>query len=102
MAQKSVDPAAKARMSKVVRALKKAYPDAKCSLNFENEFQLLVATILSAQCTDARVNKVTPALFDAYPTPAAMAQAEPGDIESLIRSTGFYVNKEKSLLALAI
>ena len=73
------------------------YPDPKCELNHRNPFELLVATILSAQCTDVRVNKVTPDLFEAYPTPETMAEADLEDLEELIRSTGFYRNKAKSL-----
>lgn len=73
------------------------YPDPRCELDHRNPFELLIATILSAQCTDVRVNKVTPALFEAYPTPEAMSKAELEDLEELIRSTGFYRNKAKSL-----
>lgn len=76
---------------------KKYYPDAHCALDFSTPYQLLVATILSAQCTDERVNKVTPALFKKYPTPEKMAKAPLSDIEELIRSTGFFKNKAKSL-----
>lgn len=74
---------------------------ALCELHYSNPFELLVATILSAQTTDARVNQVTPALFAAYPTPAALATADPADVERLIQSTGFYKNKTKSLLGMA-
>lgn len=77
------------------------YPDAHCELNHRNAFELLVATILSAQCTDVRVNLVTPALFAKYPTPQRMANAEPDDVEELIRSTGFFRAKTKSLLAMS-
>lgn len=87
----------KAPVSEVLSLLKRYYPDAHCALNFETPFQLLVATILSAQCTDERVNMVTPALFKKYPTPAAMSKATQEDIEVLIRSAGFYKNKAKSL-----
>lgn len=73
------------------------YPDPHCELEHNNPFELLIATILSAQCTDVRVNKVTPALFDAYPTPEAMARAPLEDLEELVRTTGFYRNKAKSL-----
>ena len=72
-----------------------------CALRHENPFQLLAATILSAQCTDERVNAVTPALFARYPTPAALAAAEPGELENLIRPTGFFRNKARSLLGMA-
>lgn len=79
------------------RDLLEHYPDPRCELNHTNPFELLIATILSAQCTDVRVNKVTPALFEQYPTPEIMAQAQLEDLEELIRSTGFYRNKAKSL-----
>lgn len=78
--------------------LKDMYPDAQCSLDFENPYQLLVATVLSAQCTDERVNKVTPALFKRCPGPAEMAAMTTEDVEALIRSTGFFRNKARSLL----
>ncbi|MDE3245188.1 MAG: endonuclease III [Acidobacteriota bacterium] len=81
--------------------LTRAYPDAKCALDHRDPFQLVVATILSAQCTDARVNVTTPALFAKYPDPASLAEAEPLELEALIRSTGFYHNKAKNLLGLA-
>lgn len=82
--------------------LKKYYPEAHCALNFTNPFELLVATVLSAQCTDDRVNKVTPALFQKYGTPQKMAKASVENIEELIRSTGFFKNKAKNLKAAAI
>ena len=74
-----------------------AYPDAKSSLNFESPFQLLIATILAAQCTDERVNLVTPALFARFPTPLAMAEAPLPEIEEAIRSTGFFRNKARHI-----
>ncbi len=74
------------------------YPEPRCGLDFENPFQLLIATILSAQCTDVQVNKITPALFARYPDPYAMAQAEQEELEKLIYKTGFYHNKARSLL----
>src|SRR5690606_39358704 len=77
------------------------YPDARCSLDHEDAYQLLVATILSAQCTDERVNQVTPALFARYPTPEDLAGARQEELEELIRSTGFFRNKTKSLLGMA-
>lgn len=83
----------KERALAAVNALKKEYPDAICSLNAENALQLLIATRLSAQCTDARVNLVTPALFQKYPTMEAFAQAQTEDIENIIRSCGFYHTK---------
>ncbi len=81
--------------------LEKLYPDAICSLEYKDPFQLLCAVQLSAQCTDARVNMVTPALFDAYPDAKAMSQAELKDVEQLIKSCGFYHNKAKNLIACA-
>lgn len=88
-------------MLETLVALKKAYPDAHCELNHRNAFELITATILSAQCTDVRVNLVTPELFRRFPTPEKMAAAAPGDLEELIRSTGFFKNKAKSLKAMA-
>lgn len=85
------------RMSELLRLLHEAYPDATCALHHRNAFELLVATILSAQCTDERVNQVTPALFAQFPTPAALAAADREEVEGLIRSTGFYHNKAKSI-----
>lgn len=87
-----------ARVREILKRLAKAYPDAKCALQHENPFQLLVATILSAQCTDERVNKVTPGLFQKYPTPRDFAALRPEVLEQEIRSTGFYRNKAKSIL----
>jgi endonuclease-3 len=81
----------------LVARLKAAYPDASCALRHENPFQLLIATILSAQCTDERVNKVTPALFARFPGPGAMQDAATSALEDLIRTTGFYHNKTKSI-----
>lgn len=94
-------PAAKRRASRVAKALAAAYPDAECALHFRNPFELLVATILSAQCTDKMVNQVTPALFERYPDADSMAQAEPEELESLIHSTGFYKAKARHLLGMA-
>jgi endonuclease-3 len=90
-----------ARAKKVVALLAKNYPEAHCALNHKNAFELLVATILSAQCTDERVNMVTPALFKKYPDPQKMAKAKIEDLETLIRSTGFYKNKAKNIKACA-
>lgn len=87
----------KRRSGKIVRRLRKEYPDAECSLLHKNPYQLMVATILSAQCTDERVNMVTPALFKRFPTPEKMAQADPTELEKLIRTTGFFRNKAKSI-----
>lgn len=81
--------------------LARAYPDARCTLNFRSPFELLVATILSAQCTDERVNQVTPALFQRFPDARALAEAPLEEIESYIRSTGFYRNKAKALKSMA-
>lgn len=86
-----------AYISPIVRGLKKAYPRAFCSLDHRSPFELLMATILSAQCTDERVNMVTPALFKRYPGPAELAEAPLTDIETMVRSTGFYRNKALSL-----
>lgn len=90
-----------ARMGKVLALFKRYYPDAHCALDHETPEQLLVATVLSAQCTDERVNKVTPALFRRYPEMKSLSQAEPDELEGLIRSTGFFHNKAKNLKALA-
>lgn len=89
------------RTRAIVSRLKREYPDAHCELDYRTPFELLVATILSAQCTDARVNLVTPALFARYPTPAALAAARQDDVEALIRSTGFFRNKARSLIGMA-
>lgn len=85
----------------IIELLERYYPDAHCALNFSTPFQLLVATILSAQCTDERVNMVTPQLFKKYPTPQKMAKAPVEGIEEIIRSTGFYKNKAKNLKSCA-
>jgi endonuclease III len=87
----------KTRTARIIRELEKLYPDAHCALTHRNAFELLVATILSAQCTDARVNMVTPVLFKKYPTPEALAQAPQQDIEKIIQSTGFFRSKAKSI-----
>jgi endonuclease III len=91
----------KKRAAAINRLLAKEYPEAKCSLNFASPFQLLVATILSAQCTDERVNMVTPALFKKYPSPRSLAAAPLNEIEEAIRTTGFFHNKAKSLKGMA-
>lgn len=90
-----------ARGRRIVTRLKREYPDADCELEHQDPYQLLVATILSAQCTDARVNLVTPELFRRWPDAAALAAASPTDLEAVIRSTGFFRNKAKSLLGMA-
>ncbi len=87
-----------ARAARILAALRKAYPDAQCALHHRDALELLVATILSAQCTDQRVNQVTPGLFQHYPTAAAYAAADPAALETEIRSTGFFRNKTKSLI----
>ena len=91
----------KAQAKRVVAALEALHPDADCALVHEGPFQLLAATILSAQCTDARVNLVTPVLFARYPDAPAMAAAEPDKLEEVIRSTGFFRAKARSLLGMA-
>ena len=94
-------PRASERMPELLARLKGLYPDAHCELDHRNAFELLCATILSAQCTDARVNLVTPALFAKYPDAAALARARPADVEAIIRPTGFFRNKTKSLIGMA-
>lgn len=89
--------AKKQRANEILIRLKRLYPDATCTLNYETPVQLLVATILSAQCTDERVNQVTPALFGRFPDAAAIAGADLAELETLIRSTGFYRNKAKNI-----
>lgn len=89
------------RISEIIDLLHTQYPVIECALDHRNAFELLVATILSAQCTDERVNKVTPALFARFPTPAAMAAADLIELEELVRSTGFYHNKAKNIQAAA-
>lgn len=91
----------KRRARKINRILAETYPYAVAELDFTNAFELLVATVLSAQTTDVRVNAITPALFAAYPDPLAMSQAEPAALQELIRSTGFFRAKANSLLALS-
>jgi|ERR1700739_550513 len=85
------------RIAAILKALDEAYPDAVCALNHRSPWELLVATILSAQCTDVRVNMVTPELFKRFPTPAAMAKAQLPELEEMIRTTGFFRNKAKSI-----
>ena len=93
--------ARRGRARSIARALARAYPDAWCALRHENPWQLIVATILSAQCTDDMVNRVTPELFREFPTPAALAGAPPARVEALIKRTGFFRQKTKSILATA-
>src|SRR5664280_939555 len=85
------------RIAAILKGLDEAYPDAVCALTHRSPWELLVATILSAQCTDVRVNMVTPELFRRFPTPAAMAKATLPELEDLIRTTGFFRNKAKSI-----
>lgn len=89
------------RILRILHILRKAYPDVHCELTHDNPFQLLVATILSAQCTDARVNMVTPILFKKYPEAHHLAVASQKDIEKIIHSTGFFRNKAKNICAAA-
>ena len=90
---------AKPRALEILSRLKRIYPEAPCSLDYETPVQLMVATMLAAQCTDARVNQVTPALFERFPDAAAMADADVTELEELVRSTGFYRNKAKNIQA---
>lgn len=100
-ARKTARPAATPeRVAVILERLEAQYPDAQCSLDFETPLQLLVATILSAQCTDERVNMVTPALFARFRTAQDFADANPGELEEMIRSTGFYRNKTRSLIGM--
>jgi endonuclease-3 len=85
------------RALKIVRLLAKQYPNAECALHHKNALELLIATILSAQCTDARVNMVTPALFERYPDAQAFAKADTAELEGMIQSTGFFRNKTRSI-----
>ena len=87
------------RARQINRILARTYPDAKCALHYDNPLQLVIATILSAQCTDVRVNMVTPALFKRYPTAQAFAEAEQSELEDMIRSTGFFRNKAGNIIA---
>jgi endonuclease-3 len=98
-ATRTIDP--KAQAPRVVEALKEAYPEAPCALTHDGPFQLLVATILSAQCTDARVNMVTPELFRRFPDARSLAAADREEVEDLVRSTGFFRAKARSLQTMA-
>ena len=95
--KRSPSKALKQRALDIYNLLTQIYPDATCSLNYETPVQLLVATILSAQCTDERINKVTPALFDRFPDAPSIAGCDRTELETLIRSTGFYRNKAKNI-----
>ena len=94
---KTAKPLAKERVAAILDILAKTYPNVVCALNHRDAWELTIATILSAQCTDVRVNLVTPALFKAFPTPKAMASASLPELEELIRTTGFFRNKAKSI-----
>ena len=98
--KKPAFPAARERIGPILAALKERYPDARCSLDHVDALQLLAATILSAQCTDARVNMVTPTLFARYKTAQDFADANPAELAEIIKSTGFYNNKTKSLIGM--
>jgi endonuclease-3 len=89
------------RAREVAARLAEEYPEALCELDHRNPYELLAATILSAQCTDARVNLVTPALFARYPTPADLAEASVDDVEPMVHSTGFYASKSRNLIGMA-
>jgi endonuclease-3 len=95
------NPIAPERVLNILKILERTYPDVRCALHHESAWQLLVATILSAQCTDVRVNIVTPALFKKYPTQASMAKIEPKALEPMVVSTGFFRNKAKSIVGAA-
>jgi endonuclease-3 len=94
---KTAKPTSPARVAAILEILARTYPGVVCALNHKNAWELTVATILSAQCTDVRVNLVSPALFKAFPTPKAMAAASLPELEELIRTTGFFRNKAKSI-----
>jgi endonuclease III len=94
-------PLAPERIAAILAILERTYPEVRCALHHENAWQLLVATILSAQCTDVRVNLVTPELFKKYPTAASLARVEPETVEPLIRTTGFFRNKAKNIVGAA-
>jgi endonuclease-3 len=99
--ERGYNPLAPERIAEILKRLDERYPTATCALTHRNAWELLVATILSAQCTDVRVNMVTPELFRKYPTPQAMAPVPPEAIEADIRSTGFFRNKSKSITGAA-
>jgi endonuclease III len=99
--RRSPSPDPKVQAGRVVRDLVKLYPEVRCALDHRDAFELLVATVLSAQCTDERVNKVTPALFARFPDPASLASADLAEVEQLIYTTGFFRAKARNLVALA-
>lgn len=86
---------------KIVKILKQYYPDAKCSLDFKTPFELMIAVMLSAQCTDERVNKTTPGLFEKFPTPEKMSNAKIEELETIIKPCGFYKNKSKNIFGIS-
>jgi endonuclease-3 len=90
-----------ARAVRILDILEETHPEARCALDYRNPFELSVATILSAQCTDERVNQVTPLLFERFPTARALAEADPAEVEPLIRSTGFFRAKARSIIGFA-
>jgi endonuclease-3 len=98
---KRYNPLAPERVNEILRRLDQRYPDATCALQHNSAWELLVATILSAQCTDVRVNMVAPVLFEKYPTPEAFATLQPEELEDDVRSTGFFRNKSKSVVGAA-
>lgn len=97
-AKSGYNPVASERVKDILNRLDQRYPNVRCALHHSNAWELLIATILSAQCTDVMVNKVTPVLFQKYPTPQAMAAATPEELEPILRPTGFYRNKAKSVV----
>ncbi len=101
MASKGYNPVAPERVNEILKRLDDRYPGANCALHHNSAWELLVATILSAQCTDVRVNMVTPVIFEKYPTPEAFAALNPEDLEDDIRTTGFFRNKSKSVVGAA-
>ncbi len=101
MPKRRTQPATPALANRILDILEQAHPEARCALDYRNAFELAAATILSAQCTDERVNKVTPQLFARYPEPEALAAAAPADVEAIIRSTGFFRAKTRSLIGFA-
>ena len=92
-------PSAKTRAPQLLERLGELYPHATCSLDWRNPYELLIATMLSAQCTDERVNQITPALFERFPDAAAAAAVEPAEVEPFVKSTGFFRNKAKAIVA---
>jgi endonuclease-3 len=98
LAKSGYNPVAPERVKDILNRLDQRYPNVRCALHHNSAWELVIATILSAQCTDVMVNKVTPGLFKQYPTPEAMAKAKPEELEPILRPTGFYRNKAKSVV----